>query len=343
MVVTLVTGGTGYLGRRLVGELAKRASRGDLRVLARDPDSAKRILPDVAQVVKGDMTDPSSVEKALRGAERVIHAASLVKMWERDESLFHGVNVAGLRLLLEAAMRSGVKRVVYVSSFFALGPTEDGTVADEDTPTPPHYRPRSPYVRTKFEAEGIAREAVAKGAPLVTVYPGIIYGPGPVREANLLGNILHRFFMGDLPGLVGSGDFKWCFAYMDDVVAGILAAMEKGTPGERYILGGENRTLNEVFSMVERWTGHKSPRTIPVAAAEAAGWFYLLRARLFGTRPDITPDAADMFRHRWEYSSRRAELRLGYRVTPFEEGLRVTLEHMMRDYGVPTRLATGGK
>jgi farnesol dehydrogenase len=162
--------------------------------------------------------------------------------------------------------------------------------------------------------------------PLVTLYPGVLYGPGPRTEGNLLGEAIIRHLQGNLPGLVGGGGRRWCFAYIDDVAGGHLAALERGRPGGRYILGGENLPLREVFERLAAAAGVKPPRrSIPYWAAEWAGRWQVLRARCGGPPPEITPDEVEVYRHDWTYSSARAQAELGYAITPFAAGLQATL------------------
>jgi farnesol dehydrogenase len=316
----LVTGGTGFLGRRLVERLA--ALETPVRVMVREP--ARADFSQNVEVVRGDMLEPMTLDAALEGVSRVFHCASLVKVWVKDEALFDRVNVEGFALLLRYARARGVERVLYTSSFMALGPT-DGKTADEETPYPSEYRPRGGYERTKFIAEALARQAARDGLDLVSVYPGVIYGPGPMTDGNLLGGLLLRFFQKNLPGIVGPGDKRWCCAYVEDVVEGMLRAMERGAAGGRYILGGENRTLAEVFRLVKAWTGRKPPRRIPYFLADVVGYAKWARAEIFKKPPDLVPSVVEIFRHEWAYESTRARRELDYRVTPFEEGLRRTL------------------
>ncbi|UCF81255.1 MAG: NAD-dependent epimerase/dehydratase family protein [Acidobacteriota bacterium] len=331
----LVTGGTGFLGRRL---LEKLAARGDVPVRAMVRDPARADFSRNVEVVRGDMLEPMTIDAALEGVSRVFHCASLVKVWVKDEALFDRVNVEGFAHLLRYARARGVERVLYTSSFMALGPT-DGKTADEETPYPSEHRPRGGYERTKFIAEALARQAVRDGLDLRSVYPGVIYGPGPMTDANLLGGILLRFFRKKLPGIVGPGDRRWCCAYVEDVVEGMLRAMERGAAGGRYILGGENRTLAEVFRLVKAWTGRKPPRRIPYFLADLVGYAKWARAEIFKKPPDLVPSVVEIFRHEWAYESARARRELDYRVTPFEEGLRRTLEWLRDAHDLPFSLA----
>jgi farnesol dehydrogenase len=331
-------------------------------VLARDPEAALSAeaargfgaagdlaVPGV-EIVRGDVTDRPSLDAACRGVSGVVHAAATVSAWEKDRKIFEQVNVQGLRACVEAAAAAGREAssdarkaagagpappgghpppakipFVFVSSFFALGAT-DGITGDETLPLRAGRRWFNEYERTKTMAEVEARELCQRGHPLVTVYPGILYGPGPRRESNLVAGLLLEAAAGRLGGLPGGGDRRWCFTYVEDAGAGVALALEKGKPGDRFVLGGENATLREFFDLVEEEGGPAVPRrNIPYAALAAAGAASELVAGLGGPRPKVTRGAASIFRHEWAYSSKRAERALGWASRPLAEGIGPTL------------------
>ncbi|MGH9868181.1 MAG: NAD-dependent epimerase/dehydratase family protein [Candidatus Polarisedimenticolia bacterium] len=316
-----LTGGTGFLGKRIARRLAEAGH--DVTALAR-PGPRAREMPAGVRVVTGDVTDPAGVAAAAAGADAIVHAAALVKVWVRDQSAFDRVNVGGLRCVLDAASRLGVGRVLYTSSFIALGPT-DGTVADETwvRRTPPH----NAYERTKAEADRVAREAAAAGAPIVTVYPGVVYGAGEMTDGSLMTRTVSDFTRGRTPGLLGSGDQRICYAFMDDVVEGHLLALERGAPGRGYILGGINASWKELYAALSRLTGRPAPtRHLPLWALRLAGRALRWQARVTGIEPILTDEVVEIYRHDWAYSSDRAARELGYRITPLEQGLRRTID-----------------
>lgn len=318
----LLTGATGYLGSQIAAELVRRGE--PFRVLARD---SSRLGFDPAEahceVVTGDIRDVETVARALAGAKRVIHTAALVKMWVRDPRDFHRVNVEGLRNLLAAAERAAVEKVIYTSSFIALGPSADIQAAEG-------LRNRGPYSneyeQTKVEALQWLRAEGFRRFPVVALMPGVIYGPGPSTEGNLVGGMIEQYLAGKFPGLLGSGKQRWSFAYNTEVIAAHLAALEKGKSGEEYVLGGDNRSLNEFFSMLGELTGiRRGVRHLPFVTGKLMGAVELARAKCFGHQPQVTPGVVEIFKHDWVYSSAKAIRELNYRVTPLEEGLTRTL------------------
>ncbi len=319
----LLTGATGYLGSQIARELIAR--RAPFRVLVRD---AARLDFDPkaagCEVVLGDVRDAEALARGCRGARRVIHAAALVKMWVRDRQDFRRVNIEGLKNLLRAAAEAGVERVVYTSSFIALGPSADAAAGES-------LRHRGPYANEYEESKARAldwlREEGYRSFPVVTLFPGVLYGPGPRTEGNLVGGMIEQYLAGKFPGLLGSGEQRWSFSFNEDVVATHLAALEKGRPGGEYLLAGDNRALNDFFRILARLAGVVRPvRHLPFVAGKIVAELEVARASITGRPPQLTPGVVEIFKHDWVYSSAKAQLELGHRVRPLEEGLKKTLE-----------------
>jgi farnesol dehydrogenase len=271
----------------------------------------------------GDVTDPASLRRAMDDRAAIVHCAAMVKPWAKDKSVFDRVNVGGLENVLAIAEETHA-RVVYTSSFIALGPT-DGTTFDEDTPRATDFA-HNDYERTKWAADALARRAAASGARLVRLYPGVTYGPGALTAGNHVVQNLLLHARGKLPGLLGAGDRRMSLAYVDDVTNGFLAALERARDGSAYILGGDNRTLVDVFAAFEQETGIAPPkRKIPYALAGLIGKLQRWRAELLGTPPELTDEIVRIYAHEWAYASDRARRELGYKVTPLEEGIAKTV------------------
>jgi farnesol dehydrogenase len=331
-----VTGGTGYLGRHIVAALRARGL--PVRVVARDPAraAADGLVPAPGlEVVAGDTTSRPTLDAAFGGAGAVVHGAATVTAWEKDRTLFDRVNVQGLQHTLRAAEDAKVPRVVFVSSFFALGPT-DGITGDETLPLDPDRRFANDYERTKTLAEREARERAARGYPLVTVYPGILLGPGPLREANLVAGMVLDAAAGRLPGLPGGGDRRWCWTWVEDAAAGVVRALETAADGDRFVLGGENATVRDFFDRVENAGGPRVPRrSIPYAALAAAGALAEALAAMGGPRPKLTRGGVAIFRREWAYSSRRAERALGWRPRSLDDAVRGLLAWLRAEGRLP--------
>lgn len=317
----LVTGGTGFLGKSVVRRLAAHGH--SLRVLARGGSDLEG-LPEGIEIARGDVTDLASLQRAARGCGGILHMAALVKVWVPDPGLFAAVNVGGLRNALEAAREAGA-RLVYTSSFMAVGPT--GPVPKDETQVHPGQGFRNAYERTKAEADVVARAAAAAGQDVVVLYPGVVYGPGDMTAGNLVAKLVGDHLNRRLPALIGPGDRLWSYSFVEDVAEGHVLALEKGRSGERYFLCGDNRTLTELFALVEEITAVPPPsRHLPYGVASLLGRAMRLWAELTGLPPQMTEGEVGVFREDWAYSSGKAERELGYRSRPLGDGLRQTLE-----------------
>ena len=318
----LVTGGTGFLGRAIVARLAKDHS---LTLLVR-PTASRDGFPAGVAFASGDVTDRMSVVTAAQGHDAIIHAAALVKL-VATAAEFDRVNVAGFENVLWAAAEAGVSRLVYVSSFIALGPTEGGPGGELDETADSRVRPWiNDYERTKTLADRRAREAIAAGAPLVVVYPGVIYGPGVMTEGNLVVRGIVEALHRRLPALVGEPARRWSYVHVDDVAAGVQAALERAPTGGRYVLGGENVSLGDFYATIERLSGVPVPkRWLPKKVAKGMGSLMRGWSRIFGGTPKLTPDLVEVCHHDWAYRSDTAVRTLGYMPRSLAQGMGETI------------------
>jgi len=322
-VKVLLTGGTGFLGRRTAARLAREH---EVRLLVR-PGRAREAFGEELDVAAGDVTDRDSLVAAMAGCDAVIHAAALVKI-VAPPAEFDRVNVGGLENVLAAAERAGVRRLVYVSSFIALGPSEGGPggVLDETAePLRAGRRWINDYERTKSLADAAARAAIARGAPLAVVYPAVIYGPGELTEGNIVVRHILDLAHRRLPALLGRPQRRWSYAFVEDVAEGIARALAGGANGGRYLLGGDNVTSAEFYRAVAELGGFRVPSArMPDAVATASGALMKLAARLTGGTPKLTPDLVEIYRHDWAYDSSRAARELGYAPRSLAAGLAET-------------------
>jgi farnesol dehydrogenase len=333
----LITGGTGYLGSAIVRAFARAghevvvfARRATTAGLPRPATAAGLPRPATAAglprpataaglpgaAIDGDIRDRSAVERAVATAEAVCHTAALVSLWRPDAREFDAVNIGGLEHVLAACRAHGTRRILSTSSFLALPPAGGSTPISAND-----------YQRTKVRALAVARSAAAAGLPIVTLFPGVVYGPGPVTEGNLVGRLIRDHLHGRLPGIVG-GDRAWSYAWADDVADAHVAALTGAPGGSEYILGGVNAPQMQAFEIVRAVTGTPLPRRLPFVLASAAGMLEEMRARLTGRPPLVTRGAVEIFRHDWSLDSRRSVEELGLRVTPLENGVREVLREI---------------
>lgn len=312
MKPALVTGASGFLGWHVAGLLAARGLR--VRALVR-PGSRVRELE--VETVPGDLRDPASLRRAVAGCGLVFHVAAEYRLWTpRPEELYQS-NVDGTRNLLAAAESEGVERIVYTSTVGCIGVPEGGE-GDESRPVSlgemtGHYK------RSKFLAERVALEFAARGLPVVIVNPTAPVGDHDFKPTPT-GRIILDFLRGAMPAFVDTG-----LNLVDarDAAMGHLLACERGRPGERYILGCENLTLEQILSRLGRVAGLKPPSVrIPYAAAFAYGVCSTGWARITGREPRAPLDAVRMARKKMFVSHEKARRELGFEPQPVDGALR---------------------
>ncbi len=319
----LLTGANGFFGSHILHQLLENTGH-EIAALTRPGRESslpadKRVIP-----VTGDITDPSSLRNALKSCGAVVHAAAKVSTWARDRSEFDRVNVDGALGLLRTAGEAGVEKIIYVSSFLALGSSR-GVPLDESGPHERDFH-FNDYERTKYRANLEVRELARQGLPVVTLYPVVMYGPGPLTAGNLVSNLVLDHLRGRLPARIGHGRQRWCFVHVEDVARGVKLALELAAPGACYILGGQNASLNEFFSALATASGKPAPRlAMPFGLANMVGAGEEILATLTGRMPQLTRGVVDIFRRDWEFDSSLAARELGYTARPLREGLEQTV------------------
>ncbi|HSB70011.1 MAG TPA: hopanoid-associated sugar epimerase [Candidatus Methylomirabilis sp.] len=314
--VTCVTGGTGFVGAAVIRHLV--AAGEPVRALTR-PGSDRRLLAGLpVESVDGDLTDLSSLQRALTGCGRLFHVAAFYSLWAADRRLFYDINVAGTRRILQAAGDAGVTRVVYTSTVGALGIPGDGTPGTEETPVSLADMVGD-YKRSKFLAEEVARDFARRGLPVVIVNPSTPVGPGDVKPTPT-GQMIVDFLRGRMWAYLPTG---LNLVDVDDVAAGHLQAAERGKVGERYILGNRNLTLREIFECLGRIASLRPPvlrlsagTVLPIA--RLSEW---VADRWTGRPPLIAVDAVRMARKTMFFDCRKAIRELGLPQSPVEEAL----------------------
>lgn len=322
-----MTGATGYLGERIVHYALKQGH--EVRALCRNaPMKCDR--NNAIEYVNGDLLNTASYKDAMHGCDALIHTAGLVSIWQRDASDFRRMNVEGTRGIMQTAAQCGVKRMIHTSSFFALGPTTGKPVYEDwQNHNCTGYKPTH-YAQSKHEADRWLRGWVKDGHDVISLYPALIYGPGKATQGNHITKMMDDFIHRRLPGIPGSGTFRWTFSYVEDVAKGHIQALENGRAGEKYILGGEDATLLELFEILELVTQLKSPRLkIPFSLLRMIGYIERWRARMSSNYiPKLTPDTVDVYQQHWRYSSQKAISEIGYTRTPLKIGIIKTVESL---------------
>ena len=328
-----ITGATGFIGSHVAQALAE--SGADLRLLVRPQSKTDNIAGLRAETAVGDLSDPPSLKKAMRGCEFVFHLAADYRLWVPDPAPMYRSNVAGTRAILEAARECGVRRVIYCSSVATMGFAADGAIADENSPVTladmiGHYK------RSKFLAEQIALEAGQSGASVVVVNPTTPIGERDIKPTPT-GRIIVDFLNRKFPAYVDTG---LNLADVKEVARGHLLAMERAVPGERYILGGENLTLKQILDRLAAFTGLPSPKTkVPHAVAMGFAMFdEFFMGSMLRKEPRATVEAVRMGRKKMFASSAKAERILGYKAVPVDNAMERAIDWFQtHGYAAPAR------
>jgi len=314
-----VTGATGFVGSHVAAMAAEQGA--ELRLLARKSSNTAN-LPAGAELVVGDLRAPEGFAAALRGCDAVIHVAADYRLWVPDPADMYKANVEGTRELLRLAREAGVPRVVYTSSVATMGFDAAGTVVDEATPVGEadmigHYK------RSKWMAEQVAMAAARDGQQVIVLNPTTPIGAMDTKPTPT-GRIMVDFLNKNFPAYVDTG---LNLVDVREIARMHLVALERGVPGERYILGGENLTLKQILDRLAAITGLPSPKhKVPHAVAMAYAFFEeMITGKLRGKEPRATVEAVRMGKKMMFASSAKAERELGLRVLPVEDALRAAV------------------
>jgi len=326
-----LTGSTGFVGSHVAREYA--AAGADLRLLTRATSKLAAIEGLAAEVVVGDLRQPEALRTALRGCDALVHVAADYRLWVRDPKEMFASNVDGTRALLRIAREEGVSKVVYTSSVATMGFKMDGTIVDETTPVS-LAEMIGAYKRSKFMAEQEAVAAASAGQHVMIVNPTTPIGPGDAKPTPT-GRIVVDFLNRRFPAYVDTG---LNLVDVSEVARMHVVALERGTPGERYILGGENLTLKQILDRMSAITGLPSPTMkVPHAVAMTFAFFdEMIVGRMLGKEPRATVEAVRMGRKVMFASSAKAERELGFRVLPVYHAMRAAIEWFVaHDYAPP--------
>lgn len=294
-----------------------------LRLLTRKTSRLDGLAGVDAETVVGDLREPSGLRSALDGCDALVHVAADYRLWVRDPREMYAANVDGTRELLRMAREVGVPRVVYTSSVATMGFKSDGTIVDEDTPVTlddmiGHYK------RSKFLGEQEAIKAAQAGQHVMILNPTTPIGPGDAKPTPT-GRIIVDFLNRKFPAYVDTG---LNLVDVDEVARMHVVALDRGTPGERYILGGENLTLKQILDRMSAITGLPSP-TMKVPHAVAMGFAFFdetITGKMRGKEPRATVEAVRMGKKMMFASSARAERDLGFKVLPIYNALRTAID-----------------
>lgn len=319
----LLTGATGFLGTNVTELLA--AEGHELYILHRRNSDLAAVSRFAAKTIAADVTDPVETVRAADGMDAVVHMAADLSHWHAHRDRVMRTNVTGTRVIAEAAKTAGVPRLLHTSSIAAVGFSNDGTPIDEQAPNnfiPLHLL----YNDSKRLAEDEALDAIRYGVDVVLVNPGVLYGARSMSHP--FGHTMVELAHGRVPAHPTGGI---SITDVRDAATGIVAALHRGTSGERYLLAGHNLSYEDAFKRQAAAAGATyRGKALAPAMLMLAATIFEARSRFTKSEPRLTIDNAKVGPLRMYYSSAKAERELGYRIRPLEE----TLETMRRSYEI---------
>ncbi|MDD8031141.1 MAG: NAD-dependent epimerase/dehydratase family protein [Acidobacteriota bacterium] len=318
-----ITGGTGFIGQRLVKRLLQEGQ--ELRLLVRNSSCPGQLSNLPVEISRIDLQDLTSLERALNGCERLYHLAAYAKNWAPEKNTYFKINVRGFKNLLEACLMAGVQRVVYVSSSVVSGPSQEKPVSELNTRQ--GFPFLTEYEESKARSEEIIPDFLARGLEVITARPTRVYGPGLMSEANSVTRLIRYYLKFRTCLVLSSGQQVGNYVYVDDIVEGLKLLMSAGRNGEAYILGGENISLSGFYQTLREVSGRRALKIrIPVSLALAIARLETWKAQTLGRYPLITEGWVKTFLQNWAASHQKASRELGYQPRSLKEGLRLTCE-----------------
>ncbi len=291
----------------------------NVRALVRQTSKLTEL--DGVERISGDLRDADSLQRAVTNCQLVFHVAADYRLWAKDESEMYRSNVDGTRNLLNAARAAGVERIVYTSTVGCIGMRE-GTLGDENSPVAVEDM-KGAYKRSKFLAEQVALKEASQGLPVVIVNPTAPVGDHDVKPTPT-GKMVVDFLSRKMPAFIDTG---LNIVDASETAEGHWLACERGRVGERYIIGGQNLTLQQIFGKLSSVSGVPAPTMkVPYAVAYAAGVLSTAWASVSGVEPRAPLDAVRMSRHKMWVSTAKAARELGFEASPAEVGLGKAVE-----------------
>lgn len=322
-----ITGATGYIGNNLAKRLANEGNT--IHALCRDAAKQHLLQHPNIKVFNGDILNQASVEAAMAGCTQAYHLAAFARVWAKDASTYYRMNVEGTKVVLDAAKKLGVQKLVFTSTAGVLGPSGTRPVKENDARIGDVM---NEYEDSKTQAENLCRRYVSEyGMNIVIVNPPRIYGPGIETESNAVTKLAKLYMQGKWKIMPGNGTKTGSYVYIDDVVNGHILAMQNGRTGQRYILSGVNASYKQFFDALASVTGKRLHLfKLPVWAMLLAGWFMMLKTLFTGKPPLLTPKWIRKYLYDWSLSCEKAQQELGYTFIPLKEGLQKTVEWLRR-------------
>ena len=319
-----ITGASGFIGQQLALKLAKDGNK--IHALVRNIEKATPILvhPNIV-LFHGDILNSAQVKSAMQHCTEIYHLAALASVWNRDKTAFYKVNVLGLKTVLDCALNLGINHFLFTSTAGLVGDSKDGKPVNETSNF--QLNPETLYEQSKLDAEKLLTSYVTGQFKPVMVNPSRVYGPGIITESNGFTKLLKMYTNGKWKIKPADGEQIGNYVFIDDVIDGIISAMECGKPGERYLLGGIDATYNEFFAVADELTNtQRKLYNVPLPVLLVLSHLQVIMAKIFNRKPLISPSFVRKYNKNWMVDSSKAKTQLNYKITPLKEGIEKTLK-----------------
>ncbi len=316
-----ITGGTGYIGKHVVRKLVAREY--EVVALVRSEKGAAGLDALGALPIRGDINDCESMREAMRGCDVVLHLAGWYRIGARDQTIAEIINVEGTRNVLELAYEMGIPKIIHTSTLTVNGDTK-GLIADESYHMPLGQQFITEYDRTKWMAHHrVALPLIEKGAPIIILMPGVVYGPG---DHSLAGDMMRGFYKGFFLFFPGP-ETTLTYAHVEDIAEAHLLAIEKGKPGETYITTGPALTLREAALIWARISGKRPPLAfVPARYVHLLAPLSAFLSTFLPLPAILSVDAINILGVSYAGKSDKARSELGWEPRPIEDGFRHTFD-----------------
>ena len=323
---SFITGASGYLGQRLAMRLAENGEK--VHAFIRNPNAAKFLDHPNIKIFYGDILDLDSIQKGMSGCDVVFHVAALARIWTKDPDDFYKTNVEGTSNMVRASRELDISKFILTSTTGTIGPSLN-LPNNEETPRWSSFN--NDYEITKFLAEQELLKQVEMGFPGLIVLPSRIFGPGIDSPSSGVNRAIKGFMEKKFAIIPKQSHPLGNYAYIDDIVNGHILARDMGTIGERYILGGENKSIGQLFQAIKNGFNKKGMIIgIPIWPMEYFSWMSQFLAERIGLEPKITPDFVKRLTQNSSFDCSKAISNLGYTITPFEKAIESTIQFYIK-------------
>jgi nucleoside-diphosphate-sugar epimerase len=316
-----ISGSTGYLGQKLAWKLADSGKK--VNVLIRNPKSAIYLNHPNISIYHGDILEMQHIRKAIKDCDLVFHLAALVREWSNPPNDILKTNIEGTKNMIQAAEENGIRKFIQSSASCVIGPSLR-MANNEFTPRWSSFN--NIYEISKFLADQELSKRVENGFPGIIAYPTRIFGPGIFSEGALVNKIIFQFLKNKIAFVPKHQSFINNYAFIDDVVNGLIHAGDIGIVGEKYIFGGENIQLKLLFKTIKKFNKDNGLiLEVPLSAIQAFSWTTSLTLDYFNMQTVITPDMVNLMKHNFEFNCKKASSELNYQITPFDLAMEKTI------------------